>query len=159
MEKNEITMNEQLLIRPMHKKDVDVIAEMEKRNFSVPWSAESFRRVLDDEFSFGIVALLKMNIIAYAVFGALGDYAELWNIAVDEGHRRKGVGKEMLRRLIDMCKEKKVSSLFLQVRESNEPARKLYVNNGFTFVMVQKKYYHSPVEDALVFRLDIPPYS
>jgi ribosomal-protein-alanine N-acetyltransferase len=61
----------------------------------------------------------------------------------------------MLGFVIEYCRTSGVSSLFLQVRESNRAAKRLYEKNGFVFVMVQKNYYVSPLENALVYRLDI----
>jgi ribosomal-protein-alanine N-acetyltransferase len=139
----------------MSEGDIPMVVELEKRNFSMPWSAQSFRSVLADEFSCCYVGVLDGKIVAYAMFGAIEDYAELWNLAVDEPHRRKGVGDTMLRFVIEYCRTSGVSSLFLQVRESNRAAKRLYEKNGFVFVMVQKNYYVSPLENALVYRLDI----
>jgi ribosomal-protein-alanine N-acetyltransferase len=155
MEREGKEIKQRLKIQTMCPDDVPVVVELEKQNFSIPWSAQSFRSVLDDEFSYGLVGILDGKIIAYAVFGVLEDYAELWNIAVDEQYRRMGIGESMLCYIIGTCRESGVYSLFLQVRESNETAQNLYQKNDFTFVMVQKNYYHSPTEDALVFRLDI----
>lgn len=142
-------------IHPMKLEDISFVTKLERKNFSIPWSARSFQNVIEDSFSFSYIGVLLGKIIAYAVFGALDDYAELWNIAVDQDHRGRGYGDMMLRHVIDHCRKSGVSSLFLQVRKSNNAARKLYEKHGFVFVMVQKNYYHSPREDALVYRLDI----
>jgi len=45
--------------------------------------------------------------------------------------------------------------LFLEVREANEVARRMYATDGFTVVGVRKQYYTEPVEDAIVMRLDL----
>ena len=150
---------EKFEILPMREEDVSLVVELEKRNFSTPWSTQSFLSVLEDDFSYSIVGRVEGKIIAYAVFSALDDYAELWNIAVDEHHRRKGIGDRMLHHVIDICRESRVSSLFLQVRESNQPAQRLYRKNGFSFVMGQKNYYRSPVAEALIYSLDLHPTS
>lgn len=155
MEEKRIENPDRLRIASMTRENIPVVAELERKNFSIPWSEQSFLNVLDDEFSFSYVGVLEGRIIAYTIFGAIDDYAELWNIAVDERARRTGIGESMLHFVIDQCREMGVASLFLQVRESNHPAISLYEKNGFTFVMVQKDYYHSPQEGALVYRLDI----
>ncbi len=142
-------------ILPMQADDIPAVTDLERRNFSVPWSAQSFRSVVEDAFSYCFVGVLEGRIIAYAVFGALDDYAELWNIAVDQDFRGRGFGDAMLRHVVEHCRKMGVSSLFLQVRKSNHAALKLYEKHGFVFVMAQKNYYHIPREDALVYRLDI----
>ena len=155
MEEKRVENFDLLRIAAMTSEDVPIVARLERKNFSTPWSEQSFLNVLDDEFSFSYVGALEGRIIAYTIFGAIDDYAELWNIAVDERERRKGIGERMLHVVIDRCREMGVASLFLQVRESNQPAINLYQKNGFTFVVVQKDYYQSPREDALIYRLDI----
>ncbi len=85
------------------------------------------------------------------------DYSEIWNFAVTERYRGLGVGDRLLNQVIELCRTSGVSTIFLQVRGSNLPAQSLYKKNDFTYVMVQKNYYHTPVEDAMVFRLDIIP--
>ena len=51
-------------------------------------------------------------------------------------------------------KEKNVARLLLEVRESNEPAKNLYIKNGFSPIAVRKNYYTSPREDALLYVLE-----
>ena len=46
--------------------------------------------------------------------------------------------------------------VFLEVRESNEPALALYQGQGFRIAGTRRGYYRSPEEDALVLRLEIP---
>jgi ribosomal-protein-alanine N-acetyltransferase len=157
MESDGERIAEKLRILPMSEWDIPTIVDLEKQSFSMPWSPQSFRSILADAFSFSYVGVLEGKIITYAVFGAIEDYAELWNLAVDESHRGKGIGDTMLKFVIEHCRGSDVSSLFLQVRESNGTAKRLYERNGFVFVMVQKDYYRSPLEDALVYRLDIKP--
>jgi ribosomal-protein-alanine N-acetyltransferase len=155
MEKDPAEVMEDIAIGFMTEEDIPFVIELERQSFSIPWSAQSFQNVIQDEFSYGLVGIAGNQLIAYAVFGAIEDYAELWNIAVEEQYRGMGIGNMMLNHVIKLCRELGVSSLFLQVRESNLTAQNLYKKNDFTFVMVQKNYYHSPVENALVFRLDI----
>jgi ribosomal-protein-alanine N-acetyltransferase len=142
-------------ILPMQRGDIPRVAELERRNFSVPWSTQSFQSVVEDPFSYCFVGVLGGRIVAYTVFGAIDDYAELWNIAVDPDYRGRGLGDTMLRYVIGCCRGLGVSSLFLQVRKSNQVALKLYEKHGFVFVMVQKNYYTIPREDAHVYRLDV----
>jgi ribosomal-protein-alanine N-acetyltransferase len=48
-----------------------------------------------------------------------------------------------------------VKQIFLEVRQSNLPARQLYEKCGFQSVGVRKNFYRFPQEDALVLRLSI----
>jgi len=157
MEEDRTQIIQGLEFRSLTTEDIPSVVELEAKNFSAPWSAQSFQNVIEDDFSYSFVGVLNGQVIAYSVFGVIEDYSELWNIAVEERFRNMGIGDRLLNQVIDLCRSYGVSTIFLQVRESNIPAQNLYRKNGFTYVMVQKNYYHTPIENALVFRLDIDP--
>jgi ribosomal-protein-alanine N-acetyltransferase len=56
-----------------------------------------------------------------------------------------------LEALLDAAHQTK-SSVFLEVRESNAPARALYENAGFKQTGRRPSYYTSPLEDAILYR-------
>jgi len=139
----------------MEASHIPEVVRIENDSFSTPWSAEIFMRVLRDEKTHTIVARTENEVVGYAIFWIVGDYAELSNIAVGESWRQRGFGDTLVRAVVDTCAILGVRSLFLEVRESNRPARKLYEKNEFTEISRRKSYYKKPVEDALVFGLDI----
>ena len=80
------------------------------------------------------------------------DEGEVANLAVAPGLRRRGVGSTLLDAAIRESQSRGVSNLYLEVRESNQSARRLYASRGFDEVSRRKAYYRSPVEDALILR-------
>ncbi|MGC8698313.1 MAG: ribosomal protein S18-alanine N-acetyltransferase, partial [Halothiobacillus sp.] len=74
------------------------------------------------------------------------------NLSVDPPQQRQGVGRALLRFMIEQARQSKIQSLWLEVRESNTPARALYAAHGFAKVGLRKAYYpaKSGREDALV---------
>jgi ribosomal-protein-alanine N-acetyltransferase len=74
---------------------------------------------------------------------------DLLNIAVAEEHRREGLGKVMLSRLMSGAKRRGAGKMFLEVRTSNVAAKGLYLQAGFEEISVRKKYYPDG-EDAVV---------
>jgi [ribosomal protein S18]-alanine N-acetyltransferase len=82
-------------------------------------------------------------------------------VAVSAAARRRGVGELLVAEIIRRAAGRRVRELFLEVRPSNEKARRLYDRFGFTPVGRRRNYYQEPVEDALVLRrpvrLDNPP--
>lgn len=80
---------------------------------------------------------------------------ELENIVVSSTERRKGFGARLLRALLDTASQSASESVFLEVRESNLPARRFYEKTGFQQAGVRKGYYRDPPEDAILYRLDI----
>lgn len=93
------------------------------------------------------------HILGYAVFYFAGFEAHIMNIAVHPGVRRRGLAREMLSRVLALARRKAVEECFLEVRESNIPARGLYEKLGFEAVGRRKGYYQESGEDALVMKL------
>ncbi len=82
------------------------------------------------------------------------------HIAVKEEERRKGYAERLLRHIIKEALKSNKSYLFLEVRESNIPAIRLY--EKFSFIKYGKRanYYSSNSEDALLYKLEISiPYA
>jgi ribosomal-protein-alanine N-acetyltransferase len=77
------------------------------------------------------------------------DEGSVTNIAVHPAYRRLGLGREVTRALLRFAKEKGVTDVFLEVRESNLPAISLYRSEGFIPCGVRKNFYRHPVESAI----------
>jgi [ribosomal protein S18]-alanine N-acetyltransferase len=76
---------------------------------------------------------------------------ELENIVVCDAVRRHGVGMRLLGALLARARQTNSNSVFLEVRESNEAARSLYVKAGFKQTGRRKSYYTNPQEDAVLY--------
>ena len=74
---------------------------------------------------------------------------EILNLAVAPGSRRQGIGRQLLRNAV----ERNRGECFLEVRESNEPARRFYERLGFKTVTKRLRYYSNPPEAAIVMKL------
>ena len=64
--------------------------------------------------------------------------------------RRKNIATELLKKLFDVCSQRRLQSITLEVRESNEKAIRLYEKNGFSPVGIRKNYYKNPAENAVL---------
>ncbi len=80
---------------------------------------------------------------------------ELENVVVEPAARRQGLGKRLLQALLFHAAETHNTEVFLEVRESNQAARALYESAGFQQVGRRKSYYANPLEDAIIYRLDL----
>jgi ribosomal-protein-alanine N-acetyltransferase len=89
----------------------------------------------------------------------MADEAELATLAVAPEQRGRGIGGELLDRLLRAALDMGVRSVFLEVRASNEGAIALYRVRGYRHVGVRRQYYDRPPEDALVLRLRLPSAS
>ncbi len=81
--------------------------------------------------------------------GIVGAEREILNVAVHPDMRRCGIASELIRAEI----ERWPGAHFLEVRESNRPARALYQRLGFVDVGVRRDYYDDPPEAAIVMRI------
>lgn len=83
------------------------------------------------------------------------DEAELLLIATHPTSRRQGCGRFMLQDFLQSAMDLGCSKAFLEVRESNLPARGLYESCSFEIIGRRRGYYRSPsgaLEDALNMR-------
>jgi len=77
---------------------------------------------------------------------------ELENIVVSGSAQRRGVGTRLLAAFIEQVRAENGSAIFLEVRESNQPARTLYRKASFEETGVRKAYYSAPQENAVTYR-------
>ena len=128
------------------------IAEIEKLCFNDPWSEKSIASELNNRLSLWLVALDGDRVAGYVGSQSVLGETDMMNIAVHPDYRRQGIAESLVVSLVDALKEKGNHSLMLEVRTSNEPARKLYEKLGFTQVGLRKNYYRNPREDACILR-------
>lgn len=141
-----------MIIRKMKASDVTAIAELEKRCFSDPWSADSIASELVNPLSYWLVAEMDGQVAGYVGSQSVLDAADMMNIAVSPEYRRRGVAKALVNELTAYLSKNNVIALLLEVRVSNEPAITLYEKMGFQQVGRRPNYYRNPREDALILR-------
>jgi ribosomal-protein-alanine N-acetyltransferase len=95
------------------------------------------------------------EMLAFLIAHHLGPEWELENLVVDPAARRKGLGAQLLMELLARAREANSKSVFLEVRESNLPARALYQRLGFAETGRRKAYYSAPTEDAILCRFGL----
>jgi ribosomal-protein-alanine N-acetyltransferase len=140
-------------IRAATEHDLAAIHAIERASFGDPWALEGFRDLLDHQRAKMEVAVdAAGELLGYAVAWYVADESEIANIAVAPGARRRGVGTLLLDRILRAAAEFGAATVFLEVRESNEEARKLYESRGFEEAGKRTKYYRQPEEDALIMR-------
>ena len=148
---------------PMGEADLDAVHEIEKQAHSHPWSRRNFA----DSIAAGHPAVLLLGegdagqpdiLLGYLV-GMLGfEEVHLLNITVAPGYRRQGFAGLLLDALVLWSRGQGARQLWLEVRQSNAPARRLYERYGFAEVAVRKGYYplsSHQREDAVVMCLQL----
>ncbi len=93
------------------------------------------------------------RVLGFLIANQIGTEWELENIVVAPASRRKGLATRLFTTLLARARETNSERVFLEVRESNQPARALYVRLGFEQSGRRKLYYSNPQEDAVLYRL------
>jgi ribosomal-protein-alanine N-acetyltransferase len=142
-------------LRLFSQDDLNVILEIQNASKAIAaWRGRDYEGLAADPRGLILVAESKARmvpeIVGFSAFYRIENESELWNIAVEPRHRRKGVARALLREARRRLSESGVHRLFLEVRESNRPAVELYRAFGFALLGRRKDYYLNPKEDALV---------
>ena len=144
----------------LKESDLEEVLAIERASFPTPWTRGMF---LEDtargDIAVFIVARSENRIIGYGGFWLVLNEAHLGNLAVHPRFRHQGIGKEILKKLIEIACSKKANLMTLEVRETNEIARALYEKMGFKLVAIRKGYYQDTKEDAYIFLKDGLKYS
>lgn len=137
---------------PMNEHDIDAVTDVEAEVQVFPWSRGNFTDSLKAGYSVW-VCRLGGDLIGFAVLMMVIDEAHLLNIAVSPRYQGQGYGARLLRHTMDVAKTHGATTLFLEVRPSNERAVELYRHFGFRQIGLRKGYYPAVIgrEDGLVF--------
>lgn len=142
-------------IEPTDSPDFNLLCSLHGRCFAPGWGREAFLELFLVKGTLAFVAVDKSG---FGVLRVMQDEAEILTIAVMPERRRKGVGNDILGRMLDYAGEQGVKTLFLEVRQSNIAARRLYEAKGFVVISQRKNYYRNPGgtwEDAVVMRKQV----
>lgn len=138
-------------IRKFSKEYIGKAALIEKACFSVAWDEAALAAELENPCSHLYIAFADGKAAGYAAIYAVEGEADIARVAVLPEYRRRGIAEAML---LYALKDVGASTAFLDVRESNLPAVKLYEKLGFKSMGVRKNYYSDPAENAVLMKLD-----
>ena len=132
--------------------DVPALAELERRCFAIPWSADALAAELADREKARVLVATDPSgrILGYISSWFILDEAEIHNIAVARDCRRRGIGRTLLAALLTLGNNAGIVSFTLEVRPSNTEARALYQSMGFTDCGLRHAYYANNQEDAII---------
>jgi ribosomal-protein-alanine acetyltransferase len=144
------------LIRPATLDDVPTLMTLEKHAAAAHWSLEQYRAV----FSLSPISRIALviedggAIQGFLMARGVGPEWELENIAVASPARRRGLGARLIGEFLKVARSRGATAVFLEVRESNAAARRLYEKWAFSESGRRANYYLSPAEAAITYRLD-----
>jgi ribosomal-protein-alanine N-acetyltransferase len=147
------------VIEPLSSPDeIDDLLAVERTSFTNPWTREMFLSELQNEgVSFLVCARDDTGrLIGFCSFWRVFDELHINNLAVAPAHRRQGVAASLLTHVLAQAPRLGATRALLEVRRSNDEARRLYERFGFSVAGTRRNYYSQPVEDALVLWRDKP---
>ena len=132
--------------------DLEAVLQIERASFVNPWTREMYLAELENRgVSFCFVARDSVHqVVGFCSFWRVLDELHINNLAVTPPARGGGAGTALLQAVLREGARMGARRATLEVRRSNDAARRLYERLGFSVAGVRRAYYTSPVEDALV---------
>ena len=137
-------------IRQIEEEDAPVLAQIEAEVFSMPWSEQNFRELLEHSYCFYLVAVVEDQIAGCCGFTNICNEADIDKVVVAEKYRHLGIAQAMLKELIARGDDMGVEAYTLEVRVSNAPAIHIYEKYGFRSEGIRPGFYEKPKEDAMI---------
>ncbi len=144
-----------IYIREIYPDDIPEIIGIERLSFSTPWSESSFYSEIYNKYSIARVAELNGIIAGYISARHIADECHLLNMAVRPDYRRYGIATMLLKNIIEKLRDSGCRFFFLEVRESNYAARRLYEKFGFKIIDLRKNYYVYPDDNAVIMMREL----
>lgn len=141
-------------IREMRIEDAAAAAQMEAEIFSRPWTEADFRSSLALQDVYYKVAEHKETgkIVGYCGCYRSFEEGNITNMAVKSSVRRQGIADSLLDAVLECGMQMGIETFWLEVRESNEPAIRLYQKFGFEQVGIRRNFYADPPESARIMQ-------
>ena len=143
-------------ISSLQQGDLAAAYAIELRSHAFPWSENTFASNQGERY-FNLRLDVDGEMAAFAVTQVVLDEATLFNIAVSPDFQRRGLGRALLEHLISELESRAVTTLWLEVRASNQAAIALYESLGFNEATLRRNYYPTKDgrEDAIVMALPL----
>lgn len=139
-------------IRWMIRRDMTEVLDIEQASFEFPWLEEDFLRCLRQRNCIGMVAEYDERVVGFMVYELHKDQLHVLNFSVRPDVRRRGIGEQMVNKLIGKLSRKGRNRIVLEIRETNLAAQMFFKNLEFKAVSVLRDYYDDTVEDAYVMQ-------
>ena len=139
-------------IRWMIRRDMTEVLEIEQSSFEFPWSEGDFIQCLRQRNCIGMVAEYDERVVGFMIYELHKNQLHVLNFAVRPDARRRGVGEQMVNKLVGKLSQQRRNRIVLEIRETNLAAQMFFKNLNFRAVSVLRDYYDDTVEDAYVMQ-------
>jgi ribosomal-protein-alanine N-acetyltransferase len=145
-------------IEPARLHDAARLAQLHGASFHRGWGEAEFEGMLTEHNTLVHRLRIGRKIIGFAVSRMAADEAEILSIAVAPDHRSRGLSRELLLTHLGHLAGRGIRTVFLEVEENNQPARRLYARAGFAVTGRRERYYreaNGQQLNALLMRRDL----
>ena len=139
-------------IRWLIRRDMADVLEIERQSFEFSWTEEDFLCCLRQRNCIGMVAEHNHRIVGFMIYELHKEKLHILNFAVAPDCRRRGVGGQMILRLVDRLSQQRRKEILLEVREGNVPAQMFFKQQDFRAVTILRSHYDDTAEDAYIMR-------
>ena len=145
-------------MRAMRSEDLARVSELETVSYEFPWALGVFADCLKVAHPCWVLCV-DARVAGYGILSMGAGEAHVLNICIDPDYRWQGLGRHLLRRLLDVARWNGAERVFLEVRPSNPLAKMLYDSMGFVEIGKRPRYYpaRDGREDAIVMVLEFGP--
>ncbi|SOE05687.1 ribosomal-protein-alanine N-acetyltransferase [Rathayibacter rathayi NCPPB 2980 = VKM Ac-1601] len=146
-----------VVLRDAAAGDLDAIMAIEESEFADAWTRGMMAEEIRSRHTRYLVAERDGEVVGYAglLCPAGAHEGDVQTLAVIASVRRTGLGRRLLRALLDAARERGAREVFLEVRADNPAAQTLYRTEGFEEIGVRPAYYQPDGVDAIVMRLPL----
>ena len=144
-------------IRWMIRRDMPEVLAIEAASFEFPWLEEDFIRCLRQRNCIGMVAEHDDQVVGFMIYELNKNRIQVLNFAADPEFRRRGVGSQMVAKLVGKLSRERRNRITLEVRETNLPAQIFFRECGFRAVSVLREFYDDTPEDAYLMQFRYRP--
>lgn len=131
-------------LRIMDESDLSIVHAIENSAYDFPWSLDGFVKSLDQGLNY-VFCSDDSTILGYCCILPVLDEAHILNVCVAPECQGKGIARAALTNILQVLASSDFRTVYLEVRESNLTARKLYQSFGFSEDGLRKGYYRSQV--------------
>lgn len=143
-------------LRALRESDLNAVMAIELRGYPFPWTRGIFIDCLRAGYP-GLAMERDGLLVGYGVLSIAADEAHVLNICIDPLAQSRGLGRQLLRALVQLAADRGAQRVFLEVRPSNTPALALYHSEGFSEIGRRPRYYPAAQgrEDAVVMAIEL----
>jgi ribosomal-protein-alanine N-acetyltransferase len=133
------------------------VLNIEEVSFEFPWSEDDFIRCLRQRNCIGMVAEHDENVVGFMIYELHKTRLHVLNFCVSPEYRRRGVGSQMINKLVGKLSHQRRTRIMLEVRETNLSAQLFFRRLAFRAISVLRDFYEDTAEDAYLMQFRYQP--